>query len=147
MPDRHSEFDAAVSYPPPPQPGAFNCTAEQYKAQYAASLANPAAFWAEQARATLTWQRDFTEVHGGSFAEGDVRWFTEGQLNVSYNCIDREWLARAALRRLRAPPPLARSTRARALAPPPHSPLPPLTHHHHCTAPPPFYLRPRLGPH
>ncbi len=26
---------------------------------------------------------------GGSFDRGDVRWFTEGQLNVSYNCLDR----------------------------------------------------------
>lgn len=26
---------------------------------------------------------------GGTFEAGDIRWFVEGQLNVSYNCIDR----------------------------------------------------------
>ena len=26
---------------------------------------------------------------GGSFERGDIRWFADGQLNVSYNCIDR----------------------------------------------------------
>ena len=33
--------------------------------------------------------RDFQTVKGGSFEEGDVHWFPEGQLNVCYNCVDR----------------------------------------------------------
>ncbi len=89
MEDRHSEFDAAQSYPPPPQPGAFNCDAAAYQAGYARSIADPDAYWGEQARATLDWFRDFKEVRGGSFKDGDVRWFAEGQLNVCYNCVDR----------------------------------------------------------
>ncbi len=45
------------------------------------------AFWASQARELLTWDRDFTEV-----LEWDLpfaKWFADGQLNVSYNCLDR----------------------------------------------------------
>ncbi len=87
--DRHSEFDAALSYPPPPQSGPYACDAAAYQAGYARSIADPDGFWAEHGRATLTWFRDFKEVRGGSFQDGDVRWFAEGQLNVCYNCVDR----------------------------------------------------------
>jgi acetyl-CoA synthetase len=87
--DRHSEFNLAEQIAPPPQAGAFHVDAEQYKALYARSISDPDGFWAEQARSTLTWFRDFKEVRGGSFADGDVRWFAEGQLNVCYNCVDR----------------------------------------------------------
>ena len=41
------------------------------------------------ARELLTWQRDFHTVHCGSLAVGDNAWFLEGQLNASYNCVDR----------------------------------------------------------
>ncbi|HEY5887662.1 MAG TPA: acetate--CoA ligase [Acidimicrobiales bacterium] len=45
------------------------------------------AFWARQARELLTWSKDFTTV-----LEWDLpfaRWFADGELNVSYNCLDR----------------------------------------------------------
>lgn len=31
----------------------------------------------------------------GGFAEGDMAWFTEGKLNVCYNCIDKHLPSRA----------------------------------------------------
>ncbi|GAA4677060.1 acetate--CoA ligase [Frondihabitans cladoniiphilus] len=46
------------------------------------------AFWAEQSRSLLTWQKPFTEVLDWSnppFA----KWFADGRLNVAYNCLDR----------------------------------------------------------
>ena len=46
------------------------------------------AFWAEQSREIITWQKPFTEVLDWSnppFA----RWFADGELNVAYNCLDR----------------------------------------------------------
>ena len=45
------------------------------------------AFWARQARELVTWQKPFTKV-----LEWDLpfaKWFSDGQLNVSENCLDR----------------------------------------------------------
>jgi len=58
---------------------------------YERSIADPTGFWGEAARSNLTWFRDFKEVTAGGFKEMDLRWFTEGQLNVCYNCVDR-WI-------------------------------------------------------
>ena len=41
------------------------------------------------ARETLHWDRPFHTVRAGSFEKGDIVWFPEGGLNVSYNCVDR----------------------------------------------------------
>jgi len=43
-------------------------------------------FWAEQAR-TLTWRRPFTTVL--EWEAPYAKWFADGQLNVSENCLDR----------------------------------------------------------
>ncbi|KAN0112662.1 acetyl-coenzyme A synthetase-like protein 1 [Hyaloscypha variabilis] len=62
---------------------------DEYKELYKESITQPKKFWAKQARELLTWQRDFQTVHSGSFEHGDNAWFLEGQLNASYNCVDR----------------------------------------------------------
>ncbi|KOS23279.1 Acetyl-coenzyme A synthetase [Escovopsis weberi] len=62
---------------------------EEYKQLYEESITNPTKFWARQARELLSWTRDFETVQAGSLATGDVKWFVEGQLNASYNCVDR----------------------------------------------------------
>lgn len=63
--------------------------ADQYRRLYDQSINDPAAFWGEQGR-ELTWIKPYTSVMNASF-EGDVtlRWFEDGTLNVSANCIDR----------------------------------------------------------
>jgi acetyl-CoA synthetase len=48
---------------------------------------DPDAFWAEQAR-ELHWDQPFTTVLDDSNPPF-YRWFTDGTLNVSYNCLDR----------------------------------------------------------
>ena len=45
------------------------------------------AFWARQARELLTWDQDFTEVLEWKLP--DAKWFADGKLNVSANCLDR----------------------------------------------------------
>jgi acetyl-CoA synthetase len=45
-------------------------------------------FWARLARETLMWSRPFTEVLDESKAPF-YRWFYDGELNASYNCLDR----------------------------------------------------------
>lgn len=37
----------------------------------------------------MHWHRDFKTVRSGGFKNGDIVWFPEGGLNVSYNCVDR----------------------------------------------------------
>src|SRR5262249_15167827 len=44
-------------------------------------------FWAERARSELVWQRPFTQTLDESNAP-NYRWFTDGLLNVSVNCLD-----------------------------------------------------------
>ncbi len=41
------------------------------------------------AKEHLFWHRPYSTVQAGSFESGDVQWFPEGGLNVSYNCVDR----------------------------------------------------------
>lgn len=71
-------------------------TAPLYAELYQRSLEDPEGFWAEQAR-SLTWIKPFTRVKDTSFAPEDVhiRWFEDGTLNVSVNCIDRHLPLRA----------------------------------------------------
>jgi len=65
---------------------------EHYKKLYEESIKNPDSFWAREARDLLYWDQDFTTVQNGGFEHGDVAWFLEGQLNASYNAVDRHAL-------------------------------------------------------
>ncbi|GAB3635865.1 propionyl-CoA synthetase [Hymenobacter arcticus] len=57
-----------------------------YAATYAASLANPAGFWATQA-ARLPWHKPPTTMLRQE-ASGATRWFEDGELNTCYLCLD-----------------------------------------------------------
>jgi len=57
-------------------------------AMRADAVADPIAFWAEQARSLLTWNEDFTTTFDWSNAP-HAQWFLGGKLNVSANCLDR----------------------------------------------------------
>jgi acetyl-CoA synthetase len=69
---------------------------DDYDRMYAASVADPEAFWRAEGQ-RLDWIKDYTKVKNTSFAPGEVsiRWFEDGTLNVSANCIDRHLLDRA----------------------------------------------------
>ena len=62
---------------------------------YEQSVKDPEAFWGEHGK-RLDWMRPYTHVKDVSFT-GDVhiRWFYDGTLNVSANCIDRHLATRA----------------------------------------------------
>ncbi|MRI33033.1 acetate--CoA ligase [Endozoicomonas sp. OPT23] len=64
-------------------------TEQKYQELYRHSLENPEVFWANKAERYLDWFRKWDTVYEGDFSKGDVRWFKGGQLNASYNCIDR----------------------------------------------------------
>ena len=54
---------------------------------YEAATADPDAFWAEQAQKYVTWFKPFDKVLEWNLPF--AKWFLGGQLNVSYNCLDR----------------------------------------------------------
>src|SRR5688572_25193237 len=70
--------------------------AEGYRRAYERSLRDPDGFWAEQA-ARLEWIQAPTRIREVSFAPQNVfiRWFADGRLNASANCLDRHLPARA----------------------------------------------------
>jgi len=66
-----------------------HCDNATYLKLYEWSIGDPEGFWAEQAR-RIDWFKPWTKVKDSSF-KGDVsiKWFIDGKLNVSYNCLDR----------------------------------------------------------
>lgn len=77
--------------PPPPgfAEGALVPDRETYDLLYRRSIEDPDGFWGEMARNELEWMKPFSTVRSGGFAHSDARWFEDGQLNVSVNCLDR----------------------------------------------------------
>ena len=67
-----------------------------YAARYAASVADPEAFWRQEGQ-RIDWIRPYTKVKQTDFTLGrvSIKWFEDGALNVSANCIDRHLLTRA----------------------------------------------------
>ena len=62
---------------------------DQYLEMYKRSIDDPEGFWAEQATEFLTWFKPWDKVLDWDFTKGHIEWFKGGQLNVSYNCLDR----------------------------------------------------------
>ncbi len=63
---------------------------DDYKKMYEESIKNPSKFWKEQSK-RIYWFEDFKTVKDVSFNEENVhiKWFKEGKLNASFNCLDR----------------------------------------------------------
>jgi acetyl-CoA synthetase len=77
----------------PVAPGWMKCAyidSAKYRELYAWSVADPDAFWAEQA-GRIDWITPFTRVKNSSFGPDSVsiKWFEGGTTNVAQNCIDR----------------------------------------------------------
>ncbi|KAM9704059.1 acetyl-coenzyme A synthetase 2-like, mitochondrial [Menidia menidia] len=53
------------------------------------SLSDGDSFWAAAARHRLSWSRPFRAVHDCDLSRGRIKWFEDGELNVSVNCLDR----------------------------------------------------------
>ena len=68
--------------------------ADDLKALYQQAEDDYEGFWADQARQHLDWHTPFTKTLDDSQAP-HFKWFTDGSMNVSYNCIDRH-LAKSA---------------------------------------------------
>ena len=65
------------------------CDKERYQTLYNASVADPEKFWAEHGK-RISWFKPYTKIKNTDFkGEVHIKWFEDGTLNASYNCIDR----------------------------------------------------------
>jgi len=84
----------ARKFPPPAevQGNAWVSSEKQYQEMWERSINDPDGFWLEQAK-TLTWFKEPTKsleyTWDSKARKIEHTWFADGQLNVSYNCLDR----------------------------------------------------------
>lgn len=71
-----------------PRPGHIS-SLDDYHKLYNQSIQDPEGFFGPMAKELLHWDRDFTKVKAGDLHHGDAQWFIGGELNASYNCVDR----------------------------------------------------------
>jgi acetyl-CoA synthetase len=64
--------------------------ADRYAEMYRESVEDPDSFWRREAQ-RIDWIKPFTRVKETSFHEADfgIKWFADGTLNLSANCLDR----------------------------------------------------------
>ena len=62
---------------------------ERYDADYQRSLDDTDGFWSEKANEFVSWFKPWDTTLEYDFPKGNIAWFKGGQLNVSYNCLDR----------------------------------------------------------
>ncbi|MBI3367486.1 MAG: AMP-binding protein, partial [Burkholderiales bacterium] len=77
----HQPSDAAVKGARVSGMAAYNALVQEAEADHAG-------FWARQAREMLSWHKPFTKTLNDSEAPF-FKWFEDGTLNASYNCLDR----------------------------------------------------------
>ncbi|MBT3916389.1 MAG: acetate--CoA ligase [Rhodospirillaceae bacterium] len=67
---------------------------DKYLEMYQASVDDPEAFWGEQGK-RIDWIKPYSQVKDADFS-GDVniKWYYDGTLNASYNCLDRHLATR-----------------------------------------------------
>ncbi|MCB0520717.1 MAG: acetate--CoA ligase [Lewinellaceae bacterium] len=68
-------------------------TFDEYKTAYQRSVEDPEGFWADIA-STFHWDKKWDKVLEWEFKTPDVKWFSGGQTNITYNCLDRHLATR-----------------------------------------------------
>jgi acetyl-CoA synthetase len=84
------------TYPPTKEFAATaHITKDSYALMYDASIKDPDGFWAEHGK-RVDWIKPFSKIKNVSYSHPDVsiKWFEDGTLNVSANCIDRHLATR-----------------------------------------------------
>ncbi|MDN3378896.1 MULTISPECIES: acetate--CoA ligase [unclassified Pseudoalteromonas] len=69
---------------------------DNYNTLYKQSIDDPESFWSEHGK-RLDWSTPYTKVKNTSFDKGhiNIKWYEDGELNASYNCIDRHLATKA----------------------------------------------------
>ncbi len=85
-----SDLPPSEPFVPVPSDAAANthCTAEDYDRLYAASIADPDAFWAAEAQ-RIEWVTPPTKIANWSYDPVSIKWFEDGVLNLCHNALDR----------------------------------------------------------
>ncbi len=83
-------LDTNPLFPPPSDlKTSAHITAEKYKELYKRSIQDPEGFW-KDVGSRITWFRQPTIIKNTSFdMPVSIKWYEDGILNASYNCIDR----------------------------------------------------------
>jgi acetyl-CoA synthetase len=71
------------------------CDEATYESMYAESMNDSDAFWAKQAKQFLHWNKEWDQISDVDYNTGKIEWFSGGELNVAYNCLDRHLPERA----------------------------------------------------
>ncbi|WP_205502711.1 acetate--CoA ligase [Rufibacter psychrotolerans] len=66
---------------------------EEYQDTYQRSVEQPEEFWAGIAE-NFTWRKKWDKVLDWNFEEPNVKWFVNGKLNITENCLDRHLATR-----------------------------------------------------
>ena len=67
---------------------------EEYNVEYKKSIDHPEKFWDEIASA-FQWTKHWTKTLEWNFIEPSIKWFINGKLNITENCLDRHLATRA----------------------------------------------------
>ncbi len=62
---------------------------EDYETMYKKSIEDPEGFWGEIAEKNISWFKKWDKVLEYDFHKPEIKWFSGGKLNASYNCLDR----------------------------------------------------------
>ena len=84
------------TFPPSAEQAAqANIESSGYQTAYAQSLSDNEAFWAEHGK-RIDWIQPYTKISDVSYNKPDVhiRWYEDGTLNASANCLDRHLAAK-----------------------------------------------------
>lgn len=76
-----------IKVPPAFERDAY-CNADEYQSLYAQSIADPDAFWTEQAE-RIDWQSKPSKISNWSYDPVDIKWYEDGVLNICQNAVDR----------------------------------------------------------
>lgn len=71
------------------QAKAYTKSVADRKSTYDRSIKDPEAYWQDFANRQIDWFVPPRKTFQGGFEKGDIAWFLDGKLNISYNCLDR----------------------------------------------------------
>ena len=90
--DEKAYVEEIKVFPPDPEfsKNAWIKDIDEYERLYKRSVEDPEGYWAERAEDALVWTKKWDKVLDWSFDPVPyVKWFQGGELNASYNCLDR----------------------------------------------------------
>jgi acetyl-CoA synthetase len=76
----------------PPNEGrdqAYVKSMEEYEAHYQRSMDDPEGYWADRASELISWDKKWDKVLDADMHKPEIKWFVNGKLNISANCLDR----------------------------------------------------------